>query len=100
MKFDAGNLISGRRVFLRIAFATGLVLLVPLVAMQFTAEVSWDWKDFTAAGALLFTTGSLFVLVAKRLPRKRRLVAGAVFAAAFLYVWLELAVGVFTNLGS
>jgi len=100
VKHGTGDLSSQKPVFLRIALATGLILLVPLVAMQFTAEVNWNWKDFTAAAVLLFTTGSLFVLIARRLPRRRRLVAGAVFAAALLYIWGELAVGVFTTLGS
>ena len=43
---------------------------------------------------------ALFVLVARKLPRKYWIATGVVFAAAFLYVWAELAVGVFTNLGS
>lgn len=30
-----------RRSLSRVALATGLLLLVPLVAMQFTPEVSW-----------------------------------------------------------
>lgn len=39
---------------LRVALVTGLLLLVPLVAMQFTDEVRWNLADFVVAGALLF----------------------------------------------
>jgi hypothetical protein len=44
---------------LRIAFGTALILLVPLVAMQFTDEVNWGVADFVLAGALLGGTGLL-----------------------------------------
>ena len=51
-------------------------------------------------GLLVFGTASLFVLAARRAPRERRTLIGGLFVIAFLYVWAELAVGVFTTLGS
>lgn len=79
---------------------TGALLLIPAIAMLFTSEVNWDLFDFVVMGAMLIVTASLFVLAARRAPPRRRLIMGGLFLAAFLYVWAELAVGVFTNLGS
>jgi hypothetical protein len=93
------DIIQQNRVFTWMALATALVLLIPLVAMTFTNEVAWTFSDFVVAGMLLFGAGSLFVLAARRATKYRALVGLAV-GAALLYVWAELAVGVFTGLGS
>jgi hypothetical protein len=87
------------RIFGWIALATGAVLLVPLVAMQFTEEVDWRANDFVVAGMLLFGAGSLFVL-AMRMPPRYRIISAAAVMVAFLYLYVELAVGLFTNWGS
>ena len=84
-----------KRVFVWIALATGAILLIPLIAMQFTTEVNWDETDFVVMGSLLFGIASVFVLAARRVPRKHRVLLGGLFIAAFLYLWAELAVGVF-----
>ena len=94
------DMLYGDRAFVWIAMATGLTLLMPLIAMQFSNEVNWSRVDFFVMGFLLFSSGSLFVLVSRRLSQKRRLVVGVGFTLTFLYVWAELAVGIFTNLGS
>ncbi len=80
-----------------VVFGTALILLIPLVAMQFTSEVAWDLADFAAAAILLTGTGVAFVLSRRlvRSPRNRALV-GVALAAALLLVWAELAVGIFT----
>lgn len=87
-------------IFAWIALATGVLLLIPLLAMQFTAEVNWDAFDFLVMGTLLFSAGSSFVLLARNLPGRYRWIAGVGVALAFVYVWAELAVGIFTQLGS
>ena len=38
----------------RVAMATIALLLIPLVAMQFTREVDWTAGDFLVMGVLLF----------------------------------------------
>jgi hypothetical protein len=100
MNAAINDIVRRNIVFAWIALATCIALLVPLLAMQFTATVDWGIMDFVVMGALVFGAGSLFVLVARKVPHKYWLAVGVVFAGAFLYVWAELAVGIFTNLGS
>lgn len=94
------DLIQKNTAFAWVAAGTVAMLLVPLLAMQFTADVRWGAADFIIMGSLLFAMGSLFVLVARKAPRKHRLIIGGLFILVFLYIWVELAVGLFTNLGS
>jgi hypothetical protein len=100
MNQKMNDVVARNSIFLWIGLATAVILLIPLVAMQFTVDVQWDATDFIVMGALLFGMASLFVLAARRTARKHRVLIGAIFLAAFLYVWAELAVGIFTNLGS
>lgn len=94
------SLVMRNTVFAWIALATCLVLLVPLVAMRFTTEVGWGIADFIVMGALLFGSGSLYVLLARRFPRRYRVAIGVILAVVLLYAWAELAVGIATSLGS
>ena len=91
------DLIQRNTVFAWIALGTALLLSIPLVAMQFSEEVNWEPGDFVVMGVLLFGISSLFVLVARKIARKRRLAAGLIFLLLFLYIWAELAVGIFTD---
>ncbi len=93
------DIFAQKKVIFWIAFATGLVLLMPLLAMQFSNNVAWSLSDFVTAGALLFGTGLMFLLAARKM-RKYRAVLGVALAAAVIYVWAELAVGIFTTWGS
>lgn len=80
---------------IRIVLITAFILLLPLVAMQFTDEVAWDLADFVAAGALLLGTGFTYELVArKRSNIAYRAGVGIALAAALLLVWANLAVGI------
>lgn len=78
----------------RLLLATAGLLLVPLVAMQFTKEVAWTQLDFATMGLLVFGAGLAYELVAR--PGSTgayRVAAGLALATAFLLVWLNLAVG-------
>lgn len=95
------DLLMQNKIFLWIVAATAMLLLLPLIAMQFSTEVDWKLGDFVLMGGLLFGTGSLFVLMARSIQRtSSRVIAGIALFLMFLYVWAELAVGVFTNWGS
>ncbi len=50
---------ADRRSVTRVAAVTTFILLIPLVAMQFTDEVVWGVFDFIFMGALLATSGLL-----------------------------------------
>jgi len=100
LKAKSNDIIMQNKIFLGIALAPALVLLIPLIAMQFTSEVNWTLSDFIIMGVLLFGMGSMFVLVARKTRKEHRLVIGIAFAAALLWIWAELAVGVFTTWGS
>jgi hypothetical protein len=81
---------------MRVVLAAALVLLVPLVAMQFTHEVRWGVFDFVVAGGLLIGTGLMFVLLTRKPSTLRhRIVIGFALGVALLLVWIELAVGIF-----
>jgi hypothetical protein len=86
---------------IRIALVTGLLLLVPLVAMQFSDEVVWGPFDFLIAGALLFGTGVSFELLRRKTRSMAyRLAAGIGLAASLLMVWANLAVGIIGDEGN
>lgn len=72
------------------------ILLVPLIAMQFTSEVNWGIEDFALMAVLLFGTGLLIEVVLRYVQSKgnRILLCSLIIIALFL-VWAELAVGIF-----
>lgn len=73
-----------------------LLLLIPLIAMQFTDQVDWKLPDFVIMGVLLLGTGLLCELVLRKVKKTehRLLICGALLIALFL-IWAELAVGIF-----
>ena len=76
--------------------AIACILLLPLVAMQFTRAVSWSAGDFAVAGVLLLGACLAFELFARRSgSRATRLAIALAIALVVVLVWLELAVGVF-----
>ncbi len=100
MNQETNGLLFQNRVFTWIGLATCAILLVPLIAMRFTTEVDWGSTISSLWARYFFFIASLFVLVARRVPVKLRLITGGIFVAAFIYIWAELAVGLFTDLGS
>ncbi|WP_205702749.1 hypothetical protein [Rubrivivax rivuli] len=76
--------------------SAALLLLLPAVLMQFTAEIRWDAADFLAFGTMLLVAGLAGEAVARwvRSPKHRLMLGGAI-VLAFLLVWVEAAVGIF-----
>jgi hypothetical protein len=78
----------------RLALVTAFLLLIPLVAMQFTHEVNWTGSDFVFAGVVLFGAGLVFVLIARKWNSTLyRMAVGVAVAAGLLLVWANAAVG-------
>ncbi|MDI5897394.1 hypothetical protein [Flavobacterium yafengii] len=72
------------------------LLLIPLIAMQFTNEVNWNQSDFVVAGVLLLSTGLICELVMRKVKKtNHRIILCAVILVALLLIWIELAVGLF-----
>lgn len=74
--------------------AAGLILLLPLVAMQWTDQVAWDAADFAFAAILLFGAGATYEFLARNTGSAAYRAAVAVaLAAAVVLVWINAAVG-------
>lgn len=71
------------------------LLLLPWIAMQFTAEVNWTAFDFLVFGAML-ATACIACEIAVRISRSKlyRLAAAIAVGTGFLLVWVNLAVGI------
>ncbi|MFK2819718.1 hypothetical protein U0L90_06290 [Flavobacteriaceae sp. LMIT009] len=72
------------------------ILLIPLIAMQFTDEVNWQLTDFVIFGVLLFGVGILIEISLKNLKTskfKTPIIIAIVIL--FLLIWAELGVGIF-----
>lgn len=79
-----------------IVLAVVLLLLIPLIAMQFTNEVNWNLLDFAVAAVLLLSTGLMCELVLRKVNKiKHRIALFIVILVALLLIWAELAVGIF-----
>ena len=79
-----------------IVFATALLLLIPLIAMQFTSEVNWTLSDFIVGGALLVGTGLVFDLILRKIKNiNYRIFISIALLMVLLFIWAELAVGIF-----
>lgn len=72
-----------------------LLLLLPFVAMRFTAEVNWTASDFIIMGAIMaLACGAIEVAVRMSSNHSYRLASLIAVGTAFLVVWSNLAVGI------
>lgn len=82
------------RAIFAVAIATVAVLMIPLVAMQFTSEVDWNPADFIIMGSLFFSIGFSYVLLTRRTANAIYRIAAALgLGTTFLMIWANLAVG-------
>jgi dipeptide/tripeptide permease len=89
-------------MMIRILPIIGLLLLIPLIAMQLTNEVNWSFFDFIIMGALLTIIGLLIGIILQKVKNsknsknsKNRLILIVTIIMMFFLIWAELAVGLF-----
>ena len=89
-------MIKKNKRLIGIFTATAIILLIPLIAMQFTDEVNWTLSDFLVMGFLLISTGLLFELIIRNVSKINwRIALSLVLLLLFFLIWAELAVGIF-----
>jgi D-alanyl-lipoteichoic acid acyltransferase DltB (MBOAT superfamily) len=87
--------MKNKRLIIILA-VVGVLLLIPLIAMQFTNEVHWSGFDFLVMGILLLGTGLVCELVFRTIKKRtNRLIVCLAVLGVFILVWMELAVGIF-----
>jgi len=89
-------MFSQNKRLLIIIMCIALILLVPLIAMQFTTQVHWSVLDFIVAGTLLLIGGLILELILKKVAKKQnRTVLVLILIISLLLIWAELAIGLF-----
>jgi len=87
-----------RNSILRLALGTSLLLLIPLIAMQFSEEVNWTLSDFIFAGTLLFGTGFMYKIITRNSSETvYRIAIGFSLFTGLCLIWVNLAVGIIGN---
>lgn len=99
MQTTKANKVSINTI-LWVAVISGLILLVPAISMQLTDTVNWQTGDFIVMGVLLFSFGCVGTVLWQKLNSSQLVLGITVLVLSFLYIWVELAVGVFTDIGS
>ncbi|MCE9679472.1 hypothetical protein LZP69_09895 [Shewanella sp. AS1] len=94
------EILQQKSAVLWLIVSTCFILLIPLVAMQFSSEVHWTSLDFMVMGILLLFAGFVLILLARKLTVKPFYLSVIAVLLGFLYVWVELATGVFFSFGS
>ena len=79
-----------------IVLTSVIILLIPLIAMQFTDDVNWTLSDFFIAGVLLLGIGLMCELALRKINNtKYRIAICVALLVVLLLIWAELAVGIF-----
>ena len=83
-------------MMIKILPIVGIILLIPMIAMQFTDEVNWSFLDFIIMGIMLSITGlALGIIIKKIKDYKYRNIFITIIVMIFLLTWAELGVGLF-----
>ncbi len=87
--------MKNKRVIL-IFSVIAILLLIPLIAMQFTHGMDWRIADFAIMGILLSVTVVSCKLILRKVKNiKTRIFLCGIILLIFFLIWAELAVGIF-----
>ena len=82
-------LISKKNIYI-VFLGTFFILLLPLIAMQFTKGVNWSVGDFVVFGILLFFFGYIYKVLTKSSSKPiKNIVIGLIVFALFIFVWVS-----------
>ena len=71
------------------------ILIIPLIGMLYTEEVNWGLLDFIIMGSLLIILGTGINFVLNRTTKlKNRILYIGILILFFLFIWIELSVGI------
>jgi hypothetical protein len=88
--------MDNNKRFIIILLTVPLLLLIPLIGMQFSSDVNWSLIDFLIMGLLLLGVGFMIEVVLRKVPKKNnRITLIAIVLIVFLLIWAEMAVGIF-----
>jgi hypothetical protein len=88
-----------RKSVIRALGIPAFILMIPVVAMQFSSEWDWDVSDFIIIGTLLVSAVLLYEFASRKMSKHKTAIAIAIVLGV-AFIWAELAVGIFTNWGS
>lgn len=95
IKTNATHFVMHNKRIVWILFGIATLLLIPLIAMQFTEEMDWSLADFIMMGIMLSVAGLLFEVGARISTNKPYRIALATgVGTGFLLTWMNLAVGI------
>ena len=90
------QIVMQNKRIIGVMLAIAFLLLLNLSAMLFAGEMKWSLFDFVAAGVLMFGAALMFELVMRKVSKiGYRIAVFAALLAAFLLIWVEIAVGIF-----
>ena len=93
-------MITDNKRLIVIVLSIALLLLIPLIAMQYSNEVNWTLSDFVIMGSILLGVALTYELIARRSEKTvYRVAFGVGLAGAFLLFWVNGAVGIIGNEG-
>lgn len=78
-----------------------IIAIVVILLFPFVVNSPWTASDYIIASIILGSAGFGLEFVTRKITsRKKKIVLGLGVVLFTMYIWAELAVGIFTNLGS